>query len=197
MGIFSRLFGRREPAGQAPLSRPVPGANPNFPETTTRDITRRELARVALGDVRRRHGLPANWLECEIMAMPGRGKESQVLVLVLLRVLRWDENLMKYSMAIQRELGAQILLLDPGATRWLQGVVWQLASGENCRFLQMPDPAVWTQASAKASERVDVLDRRKSRRTGGKWQRQSDHQKTVVLQRPPVEEFPETRRAGL
>jgi hypothetical protein len=197
MGIISHLFGRRQTLN-APLPlRTASAANPGFPETTTRDITRRELVRVALGDVRRRHGLPANWLDCEILPMPDRGKDSRLLV--QLRVLHWDENLMKYSMAIQRQLGAQILMLDPSAIRWLQGIVWHLVSDANCRFLDMPDAALWTQSTSKAPERVDVLDRRKSRRAGGKWQRQaqSDHQKTVILQRPPVEEFPETRRAGL
>lgn len=196
MGIISRWLGRSWSGDAAKSSSQTAVADLKFPETTSRDITRRELVRVALGDIRRRHGLPLNWLECELLVMPGRGKESRVLVQV--QVLRWDENLMKYSMAIQRQLGAQILLLDPGATRWLQGVVWQLASDVHCPFLEMPDSSLWTPVVDKAPAPVDVLDRRKSRRPGGKGMRKTDMQKTAVKKTSPQDEdFPETRRVSL
>ena len=225
MGIFNRFFGRPAPVSAFSPSRPAAARDSKFPDSTPGDNTRRELVHVALSDIRRRHGIPGAWLDCEVMVLPNRSGEPRMLVQLL--ILQWDERLLKYSLAIQRQLAVQLIRLDPGSSQWLEGVVWRYAPGATSAFMSMPDPKVWAAHPSEPSAKHDVLDRRVSSRTGSLFPRHLDrrrdprkepkndhemggqkggqpggkkaHQETVILQRRQAEEqeFPETRRVGL
>ena len=237
MGIFSRLFGQPAPVRAFPLSRPAVMPDSKLPDSMPGDSTRRELVHVALSDIRRRYGIPTAWLDCAVMVMPGRepgrepgrvpGYASEPQLLVQLLIRHWDERLLKYSLAIQRQFSLQLIRLDPASSHWLQGVVWQYAPGATSPFMSMPDPKVWAVHPSEPPAKHDVLDRRVFSRTGslfpGHLERRRDlqkepkndpetggqkggerggqkgHQKTAILQRGEVDEqeFPETRRVGL
>ena len=229
MGIFSRLFGQPAPVRAFPLSRPAVMPDSKLPDSKPGDSTRRELVHVALSDIRRRHGIPTAWLDCAVMVMPGRepGRGSESRLLVQLLILHWDERLLKYSLAIQRQLTVQLIRLDPASSQWLQSVVWQYAPGATSPFMSMPDPKVWAVHPSEPPAKHDVLDRRVFSRTGSLFPRHLDrrrdlqkepkndletggqkggerggqkgHQKTAIFQRGEVDEqeFPETRRVGL
>ena len=160
---------------------------------------------------------------------PGResgrdsGYASESRLLVQLLILHWDERLLKYSLAIQRQLTVQLIRLDPASAQWLQGVVWRYAPGATSPFMSMPDPKVWAVHPSGPPAKHDVLDRRVFSRTGSLFPRHldrrkdphrepkkdaqaggqlggpMDHQKTAIFQRGELEEreFPETRRVGL
>ncbi len=206
MGFFSQWFSRAAPhqaAGRQHSSAllatdsqlfsqvpPVPASS------TSRDVARRELVRVALRDVRRAHSLPLNWIDCEVMALPGLPGDTRMLV--SLQVLEWDDRLVKYSLAIQRRLLAQIIDYDPSAAQWLRGVVWEFPANLKCAFADMPDPKLWAQAPAKTKSSVDVLDRRSARRTGDISQRKSATAGAQAQhERSREDEFAPTRQAGL
>ena len=221
MGIMNRLFGRPEPVPALPPSRPAGAPPSKLPDSMPGDNTRRELVHVALSDIRRRHGIPAAWLDCDVTALPARDGEPRLLVQLL--ILHWDERLLKYSLAIQRQLAVQLIRLDPGSSLWLQSVVWQYGPGVASPFMSMPDPKVWAVHPSGPTAKNDVLDRRVASRTGSLFSGQLDrrrdpnkqpgndlqpgaqagskntHQKTVIFQRGEVDEqeFPETRRVGL
>ena len=221
MGIFSRFFGQPAPVRAFPLSRPAAMPDSKLPDSMPGYSTRRELVHVALSDIRRRHGIPTAWLDCEVTVMPGRDGEPQLLVQLL--ILQWDERLLKYSLAIQRQLTVQLIRLDPASPQWCQGVVWRYAPGATSPFMSMPDPKVWGVHPSEPPAKHDVLDRRVSSRTGSLFPRHLDrrrdlqkepkndlefggqrsgqkgHQKTAIFQRGEVDEqeFPETRHVGL
>lgn len=225
MGIFTRLFGRPAPVRTFPLSKPAAMSDSKLPDSVPGDSTRRELVHVALSDIRRRHGIPTAWLDCNVIAMPDRERQPQLLVQLL--ILQWDERLLKYSLAIQRQLTVQLIRLDPASSQWLQGVVWQYAPGTTSPFMSMPDRKVWAVHPSGVPAKHDVLDRRVFSRTGSLFPRhldrrrdlhkepkneleigvqrsgqgdgQNGHQKTAIFQRGELgeQEFPETRRVGL
>jgi len=221
MGFISRLFGSQKApppsSGFAPVSSQFGVAlDSKMPETNTSDLTRRELVRVALRDMCRAHGVPAAWIECEALAIHSRNGESRMFV--RLKVLHWDERLMKYALAFQRHLRSEVVRLDPRAADWLMGIGWDLVSEANCPYLTMPRPATWMAASPVANASspaaaphaapVDVLDRRSRPRDGDISQRKpvipSPVTHNAVVPRPVTrkptpkdEDFPETRQAEL
>ena len=185
MGIFSRFFGQPAPVRPFPLSRPAAMPDSKLPDSRPGDNTRRELVHVALSDIRRRHGIPTAWLDCEVLVLPGRepgrepsrGSESQLLVHLL--ILHWDERLLKYSLAIQRQLTVQLIRLDPASSQWLQGVVWQFAPGATSPFMSMPDRKVWAVHPSGPPAKHDVLDRRVFSRTGSLFPRHLDRRRDL------------------
>ena len=185
MGIFSRVFGQPAPVRAFAPSRSAAAPDSKSPDSMPGDNSRRELVRVALSDVRRRHGIPNAWLDCEVLVVPGRepdresGRSSESRLLVQLLILHWDERLLKYSLAIQRQLTVQLIRLDPASSQWLQGVVWQYAPGATSPFMSMPDPKVWAVHPSEPSTKHDVLDRRVFSRTGSLFPRHLDRRRDL------------------
>jgi hypothetical protein len=212
MAFFNRLFSLVPPqkAAGRPQSGTLLATNSQLysqtplvpPSSTSRDVARRELVRVALRDVRRAHAIPLNWVDCEVMVLPGvaglLGLPGDTRMLVTLQVLQWDDRLVKYSLAIQRRLIAQVLDYDPTASQWLRGVVWEFPANLKCAFADMPDAKLWAQPAAKARQSVDVLDRRAARRTGDISQRKNAGPSVhVKSERAREDDYAPTRQAGL
>jgi hypothetical protein len=206
MGFFSQWFSRAAPhqAAGRPHSSALLATDsqlfsqvPPVPASaTSRDVARRELVRVALRDVRRAHSIPLNWIDCEVMALPGLPGDTRMLV--SLQVLEWDDRLVKYSLAIQRRLVAQIVDYDPTAAQWLRGVVWEYPANLKSAFAEMPDSKLWALAPAKAKISVDVLDRRAARRTGDISHRKNAAQGAQAQnERAREDDFAPTRQVGL
>ncbi len=189
MGIFTRIFGQPAPVRSFAASRSAALPDSKLPDSMPGDNSRRELVHVALSDVRRRHGIPTAWLDCEVLVISGRepgrepgrdsgyGSESRLLVQLL--ILQWDERLLKYSLAIQRQLTVQLLRLDPVSSRWLQGVVWRYAPGASSPFMSMPDQKVWAVHPSEPRAKHDVLDRRVFSRTGSLFPKHLDRRREL------------------
>lgn len=222
MGIISRLFGGQKaspsPSGFVPMPSQFGVAlDSRLPEATPSDLTRRDLVRVSLRDMCRAHGVPAAWIECEALAIHSRTGEMRMFV--RLKVLHWDERLLKYALAFQRHLRSEVVRLDPRAADWLMGIGWELVSEVNCPYLTMPRPATWMAAApvaavapAASAPPVDVLDRRSRPRDGDISQRKPTIPSAIpttvthnaTAPRPAArkpsskdEDFPETRQAEL
>ena len=218
MGIICRLFGSQKaspsPSGFVPMPSQFGVAlDSKMPEAAPSDLTRRELVRVALRDICRANGVPAAWIECEALAIHSR--TGEVRMFVRLKLLHWDERLLKYALAFQRHLRSEVVRLDPRAADWLMGIGWELVSDANCPYLAMPRPATWMAATpvvnatpVASAAPVDVLDRRSRPRDGDISQRKPaisnpvSHNAAVprpIARQPSPkdEDFPETRQAGL
>ena len=122
----------------------------------------------------------------------GRGSESRLLVQLL--ILHWDERLLKYSLAIQRQLTVQLIRLDPASSQWLQGVVWRYAPGTTSPFMSMPDPKVWAVQPSAPPAKHDVLDRRTFSRTGSLFPKHLDRRKD--LQKEPKKKLEMSVQTG-
>lgn len=122
---------------------------------------RRELIRVVLKDTLRAHGIPTNWLACEVIIItrPNDGHETHIHLVVL----KWHEKLLRYADAFQRKLLLDLDRFDPSVDHSGYIVSWRFAADCGCPFKELPDPRTWLlSAQAQADEEpVPVLDRRR------------------------------------
>jgi len=102
---------------------------------------RRQLVQVVLRDCLRRHGIPARWIECQMMVAESRSRGPGLYVRLVMR--HWDERLLRYAFAFETQLRAAITQFEPQADTWLHGMSWQLDLRASCPYLDMPDPTSW------------------------------------------------------
>ncbi len=102
---------------------------------------RRQLVQVVLRDCLRRHGIPARWIECQMMVAESRSRGPGLYVRLVLR--HWDERLLRYAFAFETQLRAAITQFEPQASTWLHGLSWELDLRSSCPYPDMPDPASW------------------------------------------------------
>lgn len=97
---------------------------------------RRELVKMALRECLRRHGIPAEWIDCRTLSVKSREKKSGLHVQFLVR--KADEQLLPYVHAFQESFMGQICRIDPGAKEWLFSVSWQFFGKATRGFSAMP-----------------------------------------------------------
>ena len=155
--VFERLLGLKNKTANDPDSGLKPAAR--TPATTTRDSqhsiednsdnsTRRQLVQMLLRDCLRRHGIAADWVECQMLVVNSRSRGPGMYVRLVLR--HWDARLMTYAFAFQNELLAAITQFEPQSSTWLHGISWEFKVGDSCPYPDMPDAAIWG-ASARAA----------------------------------------------
>jgi hypothetical protein len=160
--MFDFLKSRRstKPAEVAPSS-----VSPNSSNSVNHSSdVRRELIRVVLKDTLRQHGIPLDWLACEVILIPrALDKEELYIQLVL---MKWNEQLLRYATALQQQLLAGLDRFDPEVDHSKYIVSWRFSPNCGSPFMFMPEPKFWLQsAPPKVPETpVSVLDRRRARR---------------------------------
>ena len=86
-------------------------------------------------------GIPEDWLESQVLLELAR--DGQTFVHLRLVVKHWDVRLLKYTIAFQNLLMAEITRFDPAAHDWLLSISWQYQVGDSCPFPDMPVPELW------------------------------------------------------
>ena len=143
--LVTQLFGRFR-------TTPVPSAS-----SATRDsrdnllsikndaktATRRQLVQVLLRDMLRKSGIPADWIECQILLLSGNARSDGMDVRLIIK--HWDARLMNYAFAFQQTLHQHIEQFDPNASEWLRGISWQLDMDGTCPYTALPGKAFWQQ----------------------------------------------------
>jgi hypothetical protein len=133
-------------ATNANLQAPARGPSPETIEDNSADATRRQLLHVVLRGVMRRHGIPAGWIECEMIRTGSRRTRNTGIHLRLV-IRHWDSRLMQYAFAFQKELLKEILRFEPGAAGWMLGMSWHLDVEDSCSLTTLPDKAFWQEAA--------------------------------------------------
>jgi len=110
--------------------------------------TRRELLRVLTRDTLRFCGIPEGWVECQVLVVNTR--KSQTHMHARLVVRHWDEQLLRYAVAFERRLMAEVQRFEPQASEWLHSITWQFKA-DNCPYTEMPPPETWTGAPVAVS----------------------------------------------
>ena len=124
--------------------------SPNGPDSPltiedgSENATRRQLVQVLLRDVLRRSGIPAHWIDCQMMLVSSRTRGPGMYVRLVIK--HWDEQLMTYAFAFQSELMRDIERFEPLAASWLHGISWQLDVADTCPHLRLPDKSLWQDA---------------------------------------------------
>lgn len=112
---------------------------------------RRELVKMVLRECLRRHGIPAEWIDCRTLSVKSRENKSGLHVQFLVR--QADQQLLPYVHAFQESFMGQIGRIDPGAKEWLFSVSWQFFGKATRGFSAMP--AGWREQAA-GRERVEA-----------------------------------------
>jgi hypothetical protein len=161
-------FFRHSVPTDAADSRPVPHSAPHSlpPSTKPHADIQRELVRVVLKDTLRRHGIPSEWLACEVNTVPNgpRGEELHIQLVVL----KWHELLLRYARALELQLLRGLDRFEPMVDHTQKCTIsWRFSPECGCPFTVLPPPVVWAHDAAPepvAEEPPSILDRRQKRR---------------------------------
>lgn len=157
--LFRMLMGRssQEPARQRPaqvqqtdfqhsqVAAKGAGNHVTIQDDSENGI-RRQLVQVLLRDALRRHGIPASWIELQMLVVASSSKGAGMYVRLVLK--HWDERLMCYLVPFQNKVLADITRFEPKASEWLHGISWQLELNDLCPYKTMPEKDFWTTDSA-------------------------------------------------
>lgn len=143
-------------SGDARVSKTV-GGDSRTPDVSIEDNSdngiRRQLVQVVLRDCLRRNGIPARWIECQMMVAESRSRGPGLYVRLVLR--HWDERLLRYAFAFETQLRAAITQFEPQASTWLHGISWELDLRSSCPYPDMPEPASWVTPARLISGRPE------------------------------------------
>lgn len=130
----------------------------------TQSETRREMIRLALRDIQTRHGIPASWIDFELLWLTKPKGVRAPTVHVRLLIKHLEPQLLSYGLSFQRGLLKRVSLFDPKASAWLGGVSWQFAVPENMPCPEMRGPGLRNPApqSPAAAPAPAVRPRRKA-----------------------------------
>jgi hypothetical protein len=125
---------------------------------------RRDLIRVALKNTMQIHGIPLNWMACEVVSIM-RGPDREELHIQLV-IKKWSEQLLRFAMALQRQLLIGLDRFEPAVDHSGYVVSWRFSSDCDCPFPLMPSPDAWVKVVELPveAESMSVLDRRRSNR---------------------------------
>lgn len=149
---INQLFGVKSQPKRTAASAPPPsppesqGSVPG--EEGSVNAVRQQLIQVLVRDTARRAGIPAQWLDCQMLLTASRSQGAGMYVRLIMK--HWDLRLLTYAAAFQKALMADIMRFEPRANEWLYGISWQLDGGDSCPHQDLPDPAIWAHAPSPA-----------------------------------------------
>jgi hypothetical protein len=143
---LKRLFGLNGHAPAPPVSTRSPHEGPSTIEDGSANALRRQLIQVLLQDSMRRHGIPAGWLDCQMLLVSSRSRGEGMYLRLIIK--HWDIRLLTYALAFQKSLMVDITRFEPHADQWLYGISWQIDCGDSCPYTSLPDRHVWQSPTA-------------------------------------------------
>jgi hypothetical protein len=123
--------------------------NPATIQEGSENAIRRQLVQVLLRDVIRRHGIPPQWIELQMLVVSSSSRGAGMYVRLVIK--QWDQGLMNYALALQNELLADIARFEPQASVWLHGISWQLEMADGCPYTVVPDKEFWLKPAKQAA----------------------------------------------
>jgi hypothetical protein len=153
---FSRLDSRFADDLEAPPSRAPSGYSASGFGTQAHSPSqlfaiRKNLIRMVLRDNLLMAGIPADWIDGEVLISSSKRRGYAGLYLRF-QIRRWDERLPACMLTLQRKFEQRIASLDPTAPEWLVGISWQFAFDEDVPLPKLPHPAFWTTAPKPVAE---------------------------------------------
>ena len=130
----------------------------------------RELVRVVLKDTMRRHGIPSEWLACEVNTVTTSSNTEELHIQLVL--MQWHELLLRYAPALEIQLLRGLDRFEPAVDHAKKcTITWRFSPECGCPFTVLPPPVVWSHDAAPqpvavpvAVEPPSILDRRQKRR---------------------------------
>lgn len=154
---FHSLFGLKshpKPPPAKARAKTIAAEGPPTIEDGSANALRRQLVQVLLRDVMRRHGIPAGWLDCQMLVVSSRSRGEGMYVRLVMK--HWDPRLLNYAVAFQKALMVDIMRFEPHAADWLYGISWQLEVGDSCPYMELPDRSAWEEPSQKPDPQIEL-----------------------------------------
>ena len=123
-------------ADTLPATRPMPGEYPT--------PTQREMVRLTLHTLLKRHGIPGAWLGAEMVAFPTPHDPEAVLLLLVIQ--HWHPGFGLYAPALQAELMDGLKRFDPAASATRYPIHWRFSADCGCPHAALPASSYWTSA---------------------------------------------------
>lgn len=160
---FDKLLGggkAQDQAAEAPAQRPVAptGGTAGAP---TVDVSRsvQDVLRLALRDTTRRHGVPADWVGCEVLSA-GEGARAYHQVQLVLKF--WDADFWLHANAFAQSYAQEVQRFSPEVASRIRGITWRVAAEAQCPVSDMPQDDYWSEEARAARERARKKDKANS-----------------------------------
>jgi hypothetical protein len=139
---FGRSASEKEESSPVTVPQPAPTSAANSHDK------QREMIRLALSGVLRRHGIASHWFGCEVT--PLRASRNGVM-LVQLVVLKWHDDLVRHAPDLQSQLFKEIHLFDNSVDAEDILFVWKFAP--DCGYPNgvLPGAQHWSVAASTPS----------------------------------------------
>lgn len=101
----------------------------------------RELVGMVLKDTMRLHGVPSQWLGCEVSHITRYGSQESFVVRLVIH--KWNTTLLRYLPALENQLRLGLDRYEPGVDHTGFIMTWQFSADCGCPHHAMPSPAIW------------------------------------------------------
>jgi hypothetical protein len=162
------------------------------PQDKQENAIKRELVKGVLRDALRLSGIPPHWVTCELLNL-SEAAENAVHVQLTMNV--WSEELLKFSVALQRRILIGLKHYEPEVDHSRHVFSWLISPHCQCPHLDMPAPDTWLRKTSQQTNDsvLNLFDRRQ--RPRGPIQNGSSHPDADID--PPDDGFANTTRAPL
>lgn len=148
-----RTARERPPAAAVPPGAP-PDSRPPFQNSTLSPSSQppqtaaaRELAKVALRETLRAHGIPVDWVGCELIprSLPGQPPAYQIQLIIR----HWHEGLLRYAPLLQDLVLQGLQRFDPVTDHGVHSVVWRFSASCGYPHSRLPPASFWTEPTER------------------------------------------------
>lgn len=125
-----------------------------------------DVARMAVGDVLRKYGIPGTWVTVRAQAVVATRRTRGIELHLTVR--EWHPEMLPHMVTLERHVRARTFRLDPFCADWLMGISWKFDLVDASACPEMPPPAFWNAGSVgtmAARRRAESLNARLERRT--------------------------------
>ncbi|MFM9879148.1 MAG: hypothetical protein ACKVOO_01895 [Burkholderiaceae bacterium] len=109
----------------------------------------RELFRITSRDVARDHGIPPEWLGCEVLTI---SKQQKTTFQVKITINHWDDQLMLFARAFELAYVARLAQVSADAAQAFRSMVWCVSETAGCPYDKMPEGEFWSEAARNERE---------------------------------------------
>lgn len=127
--------------------------------------TQKEVIRTAWREVLGFHGIPTDWVGCEITGVTRRDEVDDIYIQLVIK--KWSEGLQRYGYALEQKFLGRINWYVPKQTRFNFVVSWRYEKTCQCPHLDMPNKEYWMPKveEAAVAKPGELWDRRRRPRS--------------------------------
>lgn len=124
-------------------------AHPSPPHPGQMSANQREMVRLTLHNVLKHHGIPGNWIACEVIPLPAPNPGNALLIQLV--VLHWHDALMRYHLALQQAVLAGLKRFDATADAAKYQFGWKFSPDCGGPASPLPEPGFWSPPTAHST----------------------------------------------